>query len=214
MPKSTPRARVGIGLGIGVWCSLVLSGFLALIAYADRPGEVGTPPETWPAEVSIAPDPTAPTLLVFLHPHCPCSTATMDELERLLGEARGDVRTILVYGRPSGEGDAWASGGLWERGVRIPGATRVIDAGGRLASSFGATTSGHTILYDAEGRLVFHGGITDSRGHEGASYGRAALRDAIDGLPISTPTLPVFGCPLVRDGTSAEACELCGEGAP
>ncbi len=52
------------------------------------------------------------------------------------------------------------------------------------------------ILYDAKGDLLFKGGVTGSRGHEGDNLGIEALRASIDtGRPAPRGSL-VFGCAL------------------
>jgi len=75
------------------------------------------------------------------------------------------------------------------------------DEDGIEARSFGAVTSGQALLYSAQGRLLFSGGITESRGHSGDNAGRSAIESLVmngsEGLrtPASTP---VYGCPLCR----------------
>ena len=44
--------------------------------------------------------------------------------------------------------------------VDPPGVTSWDDAGGKLAQRFGVLTSGHVLLYDTDGRLLYSGGIT------------------------------------------------------
>jgi hypothetical protein len=70
------------------------------------------------------------------------------------------------------------------------------DRGGSEARRFGVATSGHVLLYDAQGRLTFTGGITSARGHEGDNYGRAAVLALIMGQEGDRAGNPVFGCPL------------------
>jgi len=53
--------------------------------------------------------------------------------------------------------------------------TIVTDADGAEANRFGAETSGHTLLFDFGRRLLFSGGITDSRGHTGDNAGESAI---------------------------------------
>ena len=40
---------------------------------------------------------------------------------------------------------------------------------------FGLVSSGHALLYDENGRLLFSGGLTNARGHAGNSVGRNAI---------------------------------------
>jgi hypothetical protein len=70
------------------------------------------------------------------------------------------------------------------------------DEGGDQARIFGAATSGHVLLYRADGCLLFSGGITDSRGHAGASVGFGSIVSLLTGDTPAQTAPPVFGCPL------------------
>jgi hypothetical protein len=52
--------------------------------------------------------------------------------------------------------------------------------------------------------LRFRGGITGSRGHEGANTGRDALLACLRGSSEEFHTTPVFGCSLFEDGLAEE----------
>ncbi|HUR53184.1 MAG TPA: hypothetical protein VMZ71_03580 [Gemmataceae bacterium] len=69
------------------------------------------------------------------------------------------------------------------------------DRDGATARKFGAETSGHAVLTDPTGRVVFRGGLTQARGRTGASEGRNAVTVWVSGGVGATVT-PVFGCPL------------------
>jgi hypothetical protein len=64
------------------------------------------------------------------------------------------------------------------------------------ARRFGVATSGHVLLYDRRGALIFSGGITAGRGERGDNLGRAAVLGLIMGKNGGDPGFPVFGCPL------------------
>jgi hypothetical protein len=70
------------------------------------------------------------------------------------------------------------------------------DRGGAEARRFGVATSGHVLVYDVSGLLVFSGGITAARGHGGDNSGRASVFDRIKNAEGSRSGNPVFGCPL------------------
>jgi hypothetical protein len=70
------------------------------------------------------------------------------------------------------------------------------DEDGSEARRFEIETSGHTLLFDGAGRLMFSGGITSARGHSGENAGRSALGTLLrGGTPVLDKTL-VFGCAL------------------
>ena len=71
-----------------------------------------------------------------------------------------------------------------------------MDGDGAEARRFGVATSGHVLLYDPRGDLIFSGGITAGRGERGDNRGRAALLGRIMGTGREGLEHPVFGCPL------------------
>jgi hypothetical protein len=82
------------------------------------------------------------------------------------------------------------------RGLRV-----VIDPGGRFAAKLGATTSGHVLLYGADGALLYSGGITPARAHEGDTPGQTAIVAALYGKTPAVRGAPVFGCGLASPAT-------------
>jgi hypothetical protein len=78
----------------------------------------------------------------------------------------------------------------------IPGVTVMRDAEGAEARAFHGATSGDIMLYGAAGQLLFHGGITASRGQIGPSAGSQALAALLQGQPALQTRTPVFGCSL------------------
>jgi hypothetical protein len=67
-----------------------------------------------------------------------------------------------------------------------------------LARQFHATTSGQTLLYSPAGSLMFSGGITAARGHEGDNVGESTIVALLTGKPTDVVRTPVFGCPIVE----------------
>jgi hypothetical protein len=187
-------------------------GLSKLRAYEAAPGISHTESQVWPENSSIARDCTQPTLVLFLHPQCPCSRATVGELERLVASCQGKVAVRAMVIRPAGEAEGWERTGLWDSVAAIPGVTVATDVNGAESQRFGAATSGQTFLYDARGVLRFAGGITESRGHAGDNAGRAAITAILlNDRHLGSPATPVYGCPLF-DNTStcpAEGSATC-----
>jgi hypothetical protein len=190
-----------------IWIVVTVAAFGLLRRYSAVPGAVGATPVRIPdrAEGGGGARQAGYRLMVFLHPRCPCSRATVRMLERVLAQCDGSalaVEAVLV--RPAGvdprDAEKWTRGGMWEAAGAIPGVRTVLDDGGVRASRYGARTSGHVVLYDGSGRLVFSGGITPSRGHEGESAGVDAVLAAVRGAPrawgAAAVHTPVFGCDL------------------
>jgi hypothetical protein len=142
-------------------------------------------------------------LLMFAHPHCPCTEASVSELARLMSRYAGrlDARVLLVD--PPDVAAGWDDTLLSGRAGAIPGVWLGHDKGGREAARFAARVSGFSLLYDAEGRLLFAGGLTAMRGHEGDSLGLRQIAAAVEGRPLETRQGPTFGCAL--EDPAAEA---------
>jgi hypothetical protein len=181
------------------WCVTVGAGLLALCAYATSPCDPGARSGRWPADSAIPLQRERPTLLLFLHPRCPCSRASLAELERVLASAGERVAAHVIVFKPVGALANWERTGLWDQAAAMPGVTVWTDEGGALARRFGAATSGQVLLYDASGALTFQGGITPSRGHQGDNLGRTAVSSLIAGAANADSCSPVFGCPLLRE---------------
>lgn len=174
---------------------------LRLWGYENGPGSVGAVPATWPVESVVSPAPDVHDLVVLVHPRCPCSRASLEELDRLVASCGERLAVHVLLYRPGDEESGWTRGDLRARAEAIPGVTCLEDPDGREAERFGARTSGHVSLYDPAGRLAFSGGITGSRGHAGDNAGRRAIAAIVDGRRTADAATPVFGCPLRgRDG--------------
>jgi hypothetical protein len=211
---TTPRGpRPLIAVALVVWLLTIVTGMAMLWAYADTPGPPATAKAMWPAEASFTRDTRGPVLVLFLHPQCPCSRATIGELARLrAGAAAPAAIYVLVY-RPADAEAGWDETDLWDSTAAIRGVHMMTDVGGAQARVFGAVVSGQTLLYSATGSLLFSGGITGARGHEGDNPGRRALMAILAGeRPVANRT-PVFGCYLYGE-SDVKASSPAGEELP
>ncbi len=182
-----------------LWLATVTSGLLGLTIYSITPGEPALAGPNWAADSGIPFDCRRHNLLVFLHPRCPCSRATVAELERIIASTEERAAVTIVFIPPERMPQGWESTAISRAANAIYGARVVTDRGGVLTRRFGAATSGQVLLYEKSGRLVFQGGITGSRGHEGDNAGRAAVIRAINGAGNVDTSTPVFGCKLSCD---------------
>jgi hypothetical protein len=181
-----------------LWLSGVGAGSKALWDYQTTPGEPGSPPRRWPAASRIERLPGRATLLMMVHPQCPCSRASVGELSGLVSAAGERVSVHVLMFKPRCFPAGWERTDLWTAAARIPGVTVVADEDGEEAARFGGATSGQVVLYDAEGRLQFSGGITNARGHRGESAGQQRILALVRGETADAATSRVFGCALAH----------------
>lgn len=190
--------------GFALWLAGSLAGAYLLVSYKETPGAaaVAAPP-VWPTETRVERDPARRTLVMVLHPKCTCSRASLGELAKLLDRAEGQVTTRLLFVRPKGVSDEWLKSDTWAMARGIRNATVVIDPDGQEAARFGANVSGQAYLYSVEGRLLFAGGITQSRGHYGDNAGSSAilaiLKNTNQGSAPEITKTNVFGCELADE---------------
>ncbi|WP_168196483.1 redoxin domain-containing protein [Bdellovibrio sp. NC01] len=183
--------------------SLVLSGTLLVLGfyffeqYNFTPGDQVAAPERFPASVnSTFLDKQVPTLLVFAHPKCTCTQATLAELEKLKSKlgAQVAVKVFISYDPQ----DAFEGQAIEKQARTIANVEVEKDLNRKVAKTFGALTSGQTMLYAPEGNLLFQGGITDSRGHQGDNPGAQQIARIVTGPFIKSAfaRTPTFGCHL------------------
>jgi hypothetical protein len=142
------------------------------------------------------------TIIMFVHPQCPCSVASLEELRQLMTEHGSQLNATVVMFRSSGAADDWTRSAAWATAQLIPGVEVRADLDGTQAQQCGAQTSGQVFLYDESGVLQFEGGITGSRGHIGDNNSLDTLVSCVSRKqpPQSAPArTPVFGCPIYSE---------------
>jgi hypothetical protein len=184
-------------IGLSAWAAVAVLGFWSLALYETRPGREAEPPPDWPDRCRLRRDSDRPTLLMFLHPHCPCSRASLEELGVLLHANSDGLLAFVVFCKPDGVPDGWERTALWQQAAGMKGIDVSWDTQDEERRRFGAQTSGQVFLFDRRGCLSYSGGITPARGQTGANPGRSAVEAVLRGQPPPSRSGPVFGCPLV-----------------
>jgi hypothetical protein len=181
-----------------LWGAAVAIGMVGLDRYQMTPAtQRRDGPHSWPSGLDdIVRRPGQFTLVMALHPRCPCSRASLDELSQLMARAGARLDAHILFVKPRSAPADWCDGKLWDQAKEISGASVLVDNDARGAAILGATTSGQVIVYDPYGTVCFNGGITDGRGHEGDNTGLSAILTLIHGGKAAPSTAPVFGCSL------------------
>lgn len=206
---STRRVRAsGAALLIAglIWTTGISFGLSRLWDYSFKVNGPCRAPSHWSPESIIPLDGARATLIMFLHPQCPCSRASVEELARLMRFSAGRLSAHVCVFTPSGFPDDWEQTDIRNEAAAIPGVQLHRDLDAIEARRFRATTSGAVVLYGSKGELLFSGGITNSRGHAGDSVGTAEILAILDGRNVPAHETPTFGCPIVDDEQQAKCC--------
>ena len=199
MQPNSALFKQGIALLVAgiLWLGIVITGFTLLMREEFTPVPSTSITSQFPPSSGLLLSDKKPTLVLFLHPHCPCSCATLHELEQLLGQTQDKLVVRIVFTIPPGTPPDWEKGDLLTAADAIPGTSVVRDENAAATRQFGVTGSGHALLYSPDGHLLFSGGITGSRGEEGENPGEMAIVNFVLHGHSNVTRTPVFGCMLL-----------------
>src|SRR5258706_7114521 len=122
-------ARIPTAFGM-LWLLASAVGIWILLRYENAPGRNCAAPERWPTEARINVPQGRYLLLMFAHPKCPCTRASIDELNRLLAHCDGKVVAMVLFAHHGGMAVDWASGSSSRNRAASPGVSVPADLGG------------------------------------------------------------------------------------
>lgn len=140
------------------------------------------------------------TLVIFSCNHCPFVKAWEERITALgNGALKQGVGVIQINSNdPAKAGDTYEAmqDRAKARGFQFP---YVVDADSGVARAFGATRTPEVFLFDAAGKLVYHGAIDDNH-KDAAAAKEHYLKDALDALvagkEITVKTTKAVGCSI------------------
>lgn len=191
-----PLRRVLAALAIALWAAAVGASLAHIWSYKSTPGRAATAPASWPGSRLIERVPGRTTLVMFAHPRCSCTSASLQELNKIVERAGARLSVWVLFLEPGDASADWHGTPTMEAARRIPGVTVLKDREGEEAARFGAETSGQVVMYAASGELQFEGGITGSRGHVGDNLGEQRVMNLLAGRSVDRDDHAVFGCAL------------------
>ena len=182
------------------WVGLLALGMVMLAQYSNKPGALDNTVLKFPRNTNIQLSANKSTMLVFLHPYCSCSLATLENLERLQPSIKNKVEIYALFFSPSSQSADWSKTISWYKAARIPRVHVMKDTDGQIAKQFHAATSGYVVVYGIDGHKIFSGGITPSRGHSGESKGTEAITALLNTAVSKTKAVQtfVFGCSILN----------------
>lgn len=170
-----------------VWAVLAVSVIAGALEYDSRPGE---PPLRLP-DATVA-GPGLWSLILMIHPDCPCTKATMRNLSTILESTRIPIKAEIVAAMPEGYKGPRANLAIARSIVK---SDLVVMSESSASERFGARTSGHLFVFDPDRNLVYSGGLTPARGAEDASSSLKWFQALVTQYPVASSG-PTFGCPL------------------
>ena len=211
--SATERRRMGrwtlVMAGV-LWVAAVATAMSALLKYESTAGPRANSDQTWPAGSTLRRTAGQPTLVVLAHPQCACTRASLSELNVIMQRFSGTLTAYVLFVRPHEMPDRWEQTDSWRRAQDVPGVIVRVDQDGTEAKRFRGYTSGQTLVYDASGRLIYNGGLTAARGHEGDNLGRRAIIALLTGEAHGPLVHNVFGCLLFSADENARL--MTGDG--
>ncbi|QDU31204.1 hypothetical protein ETAA8_63570 [Anatilimnocola aggregata] len=177
------------------WLLIIGVGFIALVHFKAIAGSTAVVPANFSA-TGLAPNPHGCTLVMFAHPRCSCTRSSLAELAVIVARAPDLAPIQVIFSAPAIDDEAWTNSDLVRQANRMIGVQVKWDAGQHLTNQLGVRTSGHALLYDATGQLIYSGGVTSLRGHAGWSSGHTAILAGNRGQHGPLISAPVFGCSL------------------
>jgi peroxiredoxin len=141
------------------------------------------------------------TLVVFTCNHCPYAMAWEDRIVAL-GNAYSSkgIGVVAVNSNDPAivAGDSYDAMQARAKEKKF-GFPYVVDKDSKLATAFGATRTPEAFLFDAQGKLVYHGTIDDNH-KEADKVTKTYLKDALDavaeGKPVATAETKAVGCSI------------------
>jgi len=141
------------------------------------------------------------TLVVFTCDHCPWAKMWQTRVTEI-GNAAGKAGIGMVAINSNDPTDYPEDGmpGMKERakqlGIKFP---YVVDATSDVARAFGATRTPEAFLFDAQGKLVYHGTVDDNP-KDASAVKDAWLKDAVNavstGKTVTTAETKAMGCSI------------------
>ncbi len=181
-----------------VWLCSILFGLRVLWIHDTKPGLTVQSSAQRPSASTVLHLEGKSAIVMFAHPQCPCTRTSLAELARIMSHSSPSLSAYVLFYRPGLSPRGWEKTDLYLQAEAIPGVRAITDVDGLEAQRFHATTSGHTLVYDISGKLIFSGGITCSRGNVGDNPGSEAIIAWMSGSKNQITRTPVFGCSILK----------------
>lgn len=118
-------------------------------------------------------------------------------MERMIATFANKPMIVAYAFVPTGESESWIESETTDKLRAFGNVSILADHDAKACQQFDVATSGHLLVYN-DAKLIFSGGITPSRGHEGGCDSGLAFLHSVNGLSTRRIEWPVFGCAIVE----------------
>ena len=132
------------------------------------------------------------TLIFFTSARCPMVAAYHERIQKLAADYKAKGINVIGINSNTTENVAEIKQNIADKKL----AYQILrDEGSKIADQYNAQVTPEMYLLDADGKLVYHGGVDDNRSAElvKANYLSAALDAMLDGKPIERAETRAFG---------------------
>src|SRR6266852_2319151 len=91
------KKQAVIVVAVALWVPAVAFGINALWTYATTPGRAAETTRDWPGGAPIKRAEGQATLVMFVHPQCPCTAASLGELAIIMAHAQGQLEANVFF---------------------------------------------------------------------------------------------------------------------
>lgn len=186
--------RVLAGLAWGI---PIVAGMHWMNQYEGTPGASGNVAPSWPEASRVTRAKDRFTLILAIHPRCACSRASVAQLNRVVARCGERLAVRVLDWIPSDANADWGGSRVLGALASAPNIEVFHDRGGVEMHRFNVVTSGHALLYNGAGRLVFSGGLTASRSNSMDNAASESVIAWVLGASRTAGESPVFGCVLI-----------------
>ena len=111
------------------WLIAVVASIAAGLLYDFRPSSTIPTLRQWPIDSRLSRVEDKPTLILFAHPRCPCTVATLEELAEILNGIDQSLTINIVFVVPTNAGAQWHRSKSVQLARQIPDACVTFDTG-------------------------------------------------------------------------------------
>src|SRR5580698_9865761 len=91
------KKPAAVVVAVALWVPAVGFGIEVLWRYSNTPGRPATPPVDWPAGAPMERQNGRATLVMFAHPQCPCSKASIGELAIVMAQTPSKLDAQVIF---------------------------------------------------------------------------------------------------------------------